>query len=238
MEKIRLYCIPYAGGSTSVFTSWSKYIGEFCELIPIELAGKGKRRRDKWYNDLQEAVDDVYEIIRSSIDEKPYVLFGHSLGSYIVYLLYSKLKRLRHREPLHLFISGWWAEHIVNRNPGYHDLPLEQFKAELFKFGGVPEELLNNTNLLEYFIPVLRQDFCIIEQCKDISNIPDIYCDISILYGKKDANVNQKDISQWYKYAKKECNIYNFDGGHIFINENMEDVVKVINKTLNRYIRV
>jgi len=236
LEKIRLYCIPYAGGSASVFTSWSRYIGDFCELIPIELAGKGKRRNDPWYKNMEEAVNDVYRMISNDIDKKPYALFGHSLGSYMTYALYSRLKRHGHRAPLHLFISGWWAEHIVKRSPGYHNLPLEQFKIELLKFGGVPKELIDNASLLEYFIPVLRQDFRIIEEYKDIGNIPDIDCDISIFAGNKDSNSNPKDISKWRKYAKKEYNIYSFEGGHIFINENIKDVVKVINETLNKYM--
>ena len=43
MEKINLFCLPYAGSSASVFFKWKKYLDEDIMLYPIELAGRGKR---------------------------------------------------------------------------------------------------------------------------------------------------------------------------------------------------
>lgn len=43
MSKIKLICIPYAGGSAQVYKKWEKYIHSSVEVVPIELAGRGKR---------------------------------------------------------------------------------------------------------------------------------------------------------------------------------------------------
>lgn len=47
MSKVRIFCIPYAGGSASIYNKWKKYVGSDFELILIELAGRGSRFNHK-----------------------------------------------------------------------------------------------------------------------------------------------------------------------------------------------
>lgn len=81
MKQIKLFTIPYAGGSSVVFQEWKKYFDNEIELIPIELAGRGKRFNNPLYNTLEEAVDDVLKQIQSClVPGDDYALFGHSMG--------------------------------------------------------------------------------------------------------------------------------------------------------------
>lgn len=47
MKKVKLFCIPYAGGSASIYLRWKKYFKEQVEIYPIELAGRGKREEGR-----------------------------------------------------------------------------------------------------------------------------------------------------------------------------------------------
>lgn len=58
-----------------------------------------------------------------------------------------------------------------------------------------------------------------------------IQCDISILYGNND-DITQKEILSWQFHSNKKFNIYDFDGDHFFLNDNVEDIIKIINKSL------
>lgn len=93
MTKIKLFCLPYAGGSSVIFNSWKQYIDPSIELVPIELAGRGKRINEPLYNGVNDAVEDVFGLIKNKITDTPYALFGHSMGGMISYELAQKIKR-------------------------------------------------------------------------------------------------------------------------------------------------
>ncbi|MBI5538973.1 MAG: thioesterase, partial [Bacteroidia bacterium] len=46
---MKLFCFPYAGGSSVVFNNWKSYLRYDIELRAIELAGRGKRIMDAHY---------------------------------------------------------------------------------------------------------------------------------------------------------------------------------------------
>ncbi|MBK3496406.1 hypothetical protein JFL43_16375 [Viridibacillus sp. YIM B01967] len=53
-----LFCLPYAGGSESIYFKWRKHLHSSIQLIPIELRGRGKRFDENFYGSIKEAVDD------------------------------------------------------------------------------------------------------------------------------------------------------------------------------------
>lgn len=43
MDKIQLFCLPFAGGSAGFYNNFKPYLRENIELIAIELKGHGCR---------------------------------------------------------------------------------------------------------------------------------------------------------------------------------------------------
>src|SRR6185369_7818116 len=111
MSKIKLFCLPYAGGSSMVFHKWKKYLNSEIELRAIELAGRGRRIHESMYQDRAEAVEDVFQLIKDEIRQSPYALLGHSMGSLIAYEVAQKIRANKLPEPLHVFFSGSSAPH-------------------------------------------------------------------------------------------------------------------------------
>ena len=64
MEKIKLFCIPYAGGSAGIYSKWNGHISKFIEVCPVELPGRGKRFSEPLCNSIKQMVDDVFKGIR------------------------------------------------------------------------------------------------------------------------------------------------------------------------------
>ena len=46
---MKKFCLPYAGGSSSVFAKWKTYMSRDIEIVAPELAGRGTRFNDEKY---------------------------------------------------------------------------------------------------------------------------------------------------------------------------------------------
>lgn len=228
---IKLFCVPYAGGSAAVYSTWQKYLSPSIQVYPVELSGRGRRFREKLNNNIQQVVDDIYENIKDEIESTNYALFGHSMGNLIVFELAHKLKEMKHKAPVHIFFSGRSAPDIEREYEGIYKMPDDEFAEEILSLGGTPEEVFKNKTLANIFIPILKADYETIEtyEYKEKSN--KLGVDITVLYGKQDA-LNKSSMEEWRNHTSQNCKIYSFDSGHFFINDKKEEVLNIINDTL------
>lgn len=233
MSKVKLFCFPHAGGSAMVYQGWKKYLNQSIELHPVEMAGRGRRFGEKPYKTIEQAVEGLYTYVDKYLnDTKEYAMFGHSMGSIIAYEVAHKIKKLKGREPVHMFFSGRFPPHIVKDDELVHKLDDEAFIEKVLEMGGTQKEVFENKELLSIFMPVLRADYEAIETYSHVPKDECLDCNISILGGKLDKEVTIEDLNQWSKYTRKQCKVYEFDGGHFFINQETQDVVNIINDTL------
>src|SRR6185312_1984176 len=79
----RLFCIPYAGGGSAVFREWPGALPDV-EVGLVRLPGRESRFRDRPYSDMTALVADLADILLSQVD-RPYALFGHSMGGRIAF---------------------------------------------------------------------------------------------------------------------------------------------------------
>ncbi|HEX3044655.1 MAG TPA: thioesterase domain-containing protein [Bacillota bacterium] len=233
-KSIKLFCLPYAGGSAMVYTKWRKYLNPWITLHPVEMAGRGKRFQIPLYQSFPEAVDDLCRMIQPELlHHNPYAFFGHSMGSFLVYELTRKLIALNYPEPAHLFLSGRYPPHIKKEEKVYHLLPEEEFRKEILEMGGTPPEVFEHQELLDIFLPILRADYKILETYESPACETRFGCPITTLLGDQDKDVSKDDMEQWRDYTTNQFDSYQFDGGHFFINEKTEAVVKIINQHLS-----
>src|ERR1700738_4611092 len=108
-----LFCLPYAGGSEVIYYKWKKYLHPSIQLIPIQLKGRGKRFSEIFYENIEEAVDDIFENVKDKIVDDDYAIYGHSMGSLLAYELYYKISKLNLKKPKHIFFSGYKAPSII-----------------------------------------------------------------------------------------------------------------------------
>lgn len=226
-----LFCLPYAGGSESVYYNWNKYMDDI-KLYPIELRGRGKRSDEKYYKNIKEAVNDIYASIEDKICEEDYALYGHSMGSLLAYELYYKICEMNHKKPKHIFFSGNKAPNIAKERDISYKMSDSLFMKKIIELGGTPKELIEDKEVLEFFLPILKNDIKIIEEYEYEERIEKILCDISVLNGEDD-NITQNEIFEWRNHTSKSCNIYNFKGDHFFINDNLQEIIDLIKSTLS-----
>lgn len=222
---IKLFCIPYAGGSSASYSKWKISLNKEINLIPIELAGRGKRISEGHYIDFNEMVDDIFRSILNSIqDHTPFALFGHSMGGYIVYEMFERLKLFNLK---HIFLSGTRAPHLRIMN---HKFESDQELINTLRImGGTPEEILNDQNFLEILLPIVRSDFTNIS--KHSFSKKSISVPATILHGLHE-EYNVEDVYAWNEYFNLAPKMRFFEGGHFFIHQFESSVIDLINKTL------
>lgn len=233
MKQYKLFCFPYAGGSASVFNRWKQYLSQEIELNTVELAGRGRRIYDPLYDSIADAVDDLYKILSPKLHGIPYGFFGHSMGGIIAYELAQKIREMRKPPPTHLFFSGRGAPHEPGPEdePILHVMPDEEFKKEIIELGGTPKEFFQHPELLDVLLPMLRSDFKIAEIHGIQQKIKPFDIDITVFIGS-DEDVTPEQMHGWKEHTTGICTLHYFKGGHFFINEDAERVVKLINRTL------
>src|SRR5471030_1190282 len=145
MKKIKLFCFPYAGGSSVIYENWRKKLSPSIELIPIEYAGIGSRFAEPLFENINDVVEDVFHAIKKHLNTTiEYSFFGHSMGALIAYELSHKLTQLKYTAPVHIFFSGKLAPHIENEYKPIHALEDVEFKEMLLKLGGTSRGALEN----------------------------------------------------------------------------------------------
>lgn len=235
---MKIICVPYAGGSSSVFAKWKKYISPDIEIIAPELAGRGARCRESFYSSIQFAAEDIYRIVSEKNIDDRFAIFGHSMGCFIAYELYRKIcgdPQLKSKL-VHIFMSGNYAPHLNNNSEHhteFYKLEAEGIKEELIRLGGTAKEIFDDPVFAQYFLPIIRSDYYITETYEPES-LEKFTCGCTVYNGLED-ELTPEDLESWRVYSPCGFTIKNFSGNHFFINDNCKMVVEHINKTLRKY---
>lgn len=224
--KVKLLCLPYAGGSAVIFNRWRQYLQTGIELRPIELAGRGRRIQEAPYRNWSEAVNDIFQIIKGEMYESRFMLFGHSLGALLTYELAQLIRENGLPQPDHLFFSGAGAPHL-RKKKNYHLLGDEEFKEKVLKLGGTPREFFDHPELMNIFVPLLKNDFKLAE-AKSFLGVTPLQDDITVLLGKED-DLTSEQCEEWRRYTRGSCQLRYFKGGHFFINDEAPAITTIIN---------
>ena len=227
---IKLLCYPCAGGSAQMYFKWKKNLSEFVEVVPIELAGRGKRSNEPMYENFKDMIQDAFiQTVRLIDNDTSYILLGFSMGAILAYEVYQLLRKQGIKEPLHIFILGREAPDCKIKKIG--DLPDDLFLKEIISYDGIPKEIYDNKNFLRIFIGTLRNDFRLLESYENLTPSK-ILIPVSVLWGRKDKSIRQDQMKNW-KQICPDCNFFNYDGGHFFINSSEEQVLMTIKSIIN-----
>jgi medium-chain acyl-[acyl-carrier-protein] hydrolase len=216
VSRTKIFMLPYAGSSVYNYVDWKKYFPDDMEVCFLELAGRGSRMEEPFYQSVQEAVDDVYRLLTPKIQDCKYYIFGHSMGSLIAFELYYKLLKEGDELPGHLFLSGRNPPDLCTDIKKVSYLEDVLFLDEVSKYGGVPPQLYEDEDVRKIFIPILRADFRLLEQYKYIEHEEPINCDITVFYGKNDFSTIKEKMEQWKRHAAMDLTIVQFIGDHFF----------------------
>ena len=228
---LRLFCLPYAGGGASVFRGWADALSAHIDVCPIQLPGHESRLREKPFDSVPPLVKALAEALQPELD-RPFALFGHSMGAVIGFELARYLRCEYQLVPCHLFVSGHRAPHLADPEPPLYTLPTPAFIEGLMqRYNGIPTVILRDSELMQLFLPVLRADVTLLETYLYADDQP-LDCPISAYGGLQDSRANAEALGAWQKHTRSAFNLRMFLGGHFFLQTDRELVLQTIKQEL------
>ena len=185
--NLTLFCFPYAGGTSLAFKNWAALMPNSVDVCPVHLPGRSARIGEPPFRTISPLVEVLGDALLP-YNNRPFVFFGHSMGSLISFELARYYRRHGVAQPVHIYASGHRAPHVLDPDPPTYDVPDNEFIAELRRLNGTPQEVLDNAELLELMMPLLRADFelCQTYSCEDE---PPLSCPITAFGGIDDVDV-------------------------------------------------
>jgi medium-chain acyl-[acyl-carrier-protein] hydrolase len=214
--RLRLFCFPYAGTGAAIFRNWSGGLPADVEVCPVQFPGRGTRLREAPFTQLSSLVQGLAQAVAPLLD-KPFAFFGHSFGALVGFELARQLRRQSGGGPVRLLVSADRAPQLPARHRPIHALPEAEFLAELRRLNGTPGQLLDDKELMQIMLPVLRADFAAY-QTYAYSPEPPLDCAISCFGGMQDQRVSRGELEAWRDQTRVACTLQLFRGDHFFLN--------------------
>lgn len=209
---VRLFCFPYAGGGASAYRRWIRESEG--SVYAMQPPGRENRVRDPLRYSLTEWAAEAAEAVLTHTD-RPYAFFGHSLGARVAFETAREIRRRGGPLPVHLFVSGSPAPDHCEERP-LHRLDDAAFTAELKRFSGTPAELLENADIMAFFLPILRADFTVDEtyafQPEDPLPVP-----ITAFCGSEDREATPPQMRAWRNFTSADFALRLLPGDHFFL---------------------
>ena len=229
--RLRLFCVPYAGGAASAYRTWADGLPPAVEVCPVQLPGRGSRFREAAFRRAEDLVPALAEGLSPLLD-LPFALFGHSMGAVVAFELARELRRRGGPAPVLVAVSGHQAPQRPDVEPPFSHLPDAAFLEEVRRrYDAIPPEVLAEEELLQLLLPVLRADIQVLETYAYAGG-PPLGCPLSCFGGEDDPHVSLADLEAWRDETTAATRVRTFPGGHFFVESARPDVLRALGEDL------
>ena len=228
--RMRLYCLPYAGGSAGVFRSWCDLLPADVDVWGVEYPGHGSRISEP----LTDRINALAELTADAVVAEsavPYALLGHSMGSLVAFEMCHVLAARDAIMPTLLVAAGHRGPHLPASRPPVHAAPHAEFVSHLRELGATPPEVLESAELVDLMLPILRNDFRACERYRPPER-PPLRTDIVVYGGLADADADRDALLAWKRETRCRFVLRLFPGGHFFVRECAGQVAATLQRDL------
>lgn len=169
-QRPLLFCLPFAGGGSSVFRQWPAALGDLVQVCPLLLPGREARLGEPAVAQMAALVPLLAATLAAALRPpgalrpRRWSIYGHSMGAAIAWELALRLEREPGLAPPDwLMVSGRGTPGLARQRAPLHQLDDAAFRSALGQMGGTPPEVLAEDELMALLLPMLRADFRLIE---------------------------------------------------------------------------
>ncbi len=231
--RLRLLCFPYAGGGALAYRSWTTQMPPEVDVLPVQLPGRERRLREKPYTRLGPLVEAAARALVPHLD-RPFAIFGHSMGALIGYEVAQWLRREQGLEPVHLLVSARRSLSLPPDPDDYYKLSDPELTEQLREMNGTPAEVLEHPELMELMLPLLRADFELNDTHQPVAH-PPLECPVTAFGGLEDEDVSREELEAWRAVTAGPFQLRMFAGDHFYLHRHQDALRQaVIDKLLGR----
>src|SRR5205807_2563829 len=157
-NNLLLFCFPCACGDMWMFKNWPRALAGTAEVHPVSLPGRGPRIAEAPIASLKLLVQQLVPLF-AALEDRPFGLFGHSMGAFIAFELAHELQRGGAHKPSLLVVASQRAPHRT-KTPTlrFYELPDPILKSVTQR--NFPQiERLDEPELSNVLLPLIRADF-------------------------------------------------------------------------------
>jgi surfactin synthase thioesterase subunit len=226
---VPLFCFPHAGGAASYFHPWSASLAPGIEVLAVQYPGHEDRAVEPCVTNIPDLADQIHAALRPSLPGT-FAFFGHSMGAILAFEVARRIAREEGRGPTHLFVSSRSAP-PRHRHRNLHRAGNPALIAELRSLGGTDPRILQDSEVLELILPVMRGDYTASETYR-FEPGPPLSCDITAMTGDRDSLNTREEAAAWSAHTTGAFNLRVYPGGHFYLDDCRARVLEVISSSL------
>jgi len=229
--KLRLYCFHDAGGSTNLFSEWEKYVKTDTELVFIQLPGRGDLMDKQPYSDFKQFMIDFIPEIKQHIGNKPFALYGHSMGGLLAFETARELQNKHGLFAKSLIVSGapslkGYVNHFVNTI-----IESNLSDVDLVKYLPNAENIDIKNSFYLQMLHTLMADFKLLYSYKYQEQ--ELLKTRVVAFGaNNDDRVNINDVKKWKSETIADFCFIESEGNHHFVYADKKFVASTVNEQL------
>lgn len=214
--SLRLVCLPYSGGRASVFNNLAADLPGDVEVCAVEYPGHGRRLAEPPIIRLKTLVGRLTDVIAADVP-RPFALLGYSVGALIGFETARELVRRGQPGPSALFVAANKAPHLRSARPPLHELSRRELVDGLHRLAGAHNELLDNDELVDVMLPILRADLSLDETYTYEPGEP-LDCPVAAFGGSEDWSAPRDKLVAWRDHTVGDFSVTTLPGGHFFLD--------------------
>lgn len=227
MSKEKIFCFPYAGGSSTLYEGSFHGLKEVFDIIALDYPGHGTKFGMPFIETMDALIEEVYTEVSDQLSkDESYCLMGYSMGAVVAYEIACRLRAAGYRTVRKMFLFSMQAPRKIPKEEWLHTLSKEDFLNEMKTMGGIDEDLLTDPLMLRVFLPMIRTDFQIFE-LYDGTRHEILDTDALVLYSEED--ISKENIGHWNEVISN-VEYLCYPGGHFFIYDKCDEAVQEILK--------
>jgi surfactin synthase thioesterase subunit len=226
----RIFCFPHAGGSPRAFLGWQDYLAGAAEIVAVCRPGREHRAAESAPS-IGELIDGAAAAIAevTADDDRPFYLFGHSLGALVAFEVCRKLPSARH-----FIASGCSAPVLL---PSARVLRMAQltgaaFASEIAFFGGLAPEVVADPDLRDVLLPGLIADFRMAVGYR-YRPAAEIAVPATIVVGRDDPHVRDEQVGPWRQEFTWPPEVRWVAGGHFYFDQDPAVVTGILREVVS-----
>lgn len=227
MSKYRLFCLPYAGTGASLYAQWQQYMDDKIEICCIQLPGRENRRKEHLCGEPDTLIDAIAEEMKEYLD-KPFAVFGYSMGGILAYELTMKIYEKFHVKPVKLFMSAS-STFREKKETEVSEMDEPQLMDYMKRSGGVPMEILQDSVYRKEYFPIIQNDYRLVEQYRfPYKKVP---CEIVAFASTEDKEVSYENVRLMQFFTPK-FRLYPMKGNHFFIRKEYKKMEEIVSREM------
>ncbi len=233
-ELDSLYCFPFAGGAPSVYFPLSESLNGIFNISAINFPGKGVLIGEPSLKSMDQLMEYAFSALEyDRAFDKPYYIMGYSLGSKVATMLIEKIAKQGLPLPRKVYLCASEPPNCKTSRKPSKGMSDDEFIELLKSMNGTSNDILDNKELMDIYLPSIRADFNISDSFyKDAPDRP--FCvEAVIIYGNYDHFLSSENIELWSKFYNK-TSFFDLEEGHFFLTERPSLIKEIIISSIDK----